>query len=64
MWGKDSSVSNNMTITDGSTITSYTATELEENTVYHFTVTALDTSGGRGVSNTVSAMTGEKILRR
>ena len=37
-------------------ITSYTVTGLEENTLYHFTVSA-ETSAGRGEGSTVSVQT-------
>ena len=46
------------TITGGS-MTSYTIPDLEEDSEYSITVTASNDAGSSGVSNTVTAMTGE-----
>ena len=46
------------TLTGGS-MTSYTIPDLEEDSEYSITVTASNDAGSSGVSNTVTAMTGE-----
>ena len=51
-----SGISDNGEINRPASITSYTVTGLEENTLYHFTVSA-ETSAGRGERSTVSVRT-------
>ena len=52
----ESGVSDSRNITLPISVTSYTVTGLEENTLYHFTVSA-ETSAGRGEGSTVSVRT-------
>ncbi len=52
----ESGVSDSRNITLPVSTTSYTVTGLEENTLYHFTVSA-ETSAGRGEGSTVSVRT-------
>ena len=60
-WQRDTSVGctdedqGNTTITDGSTV-SYDIPELEENSRYIVTVTASNSAGSSGASNTVNGM--------
>ncbi len=51
-----SGISDNGEVNHPASITSYTVTGLEENTLYHFTVSA-ETSAGRGEGSTVSVRT-------
>ena len=51
-----SGISDNGEVNHPASITSYTVTGLEENTLYHFTVSA-ETSAGRGDGSTVSVRT-------
>ena len=51
-----SGISDNGQVNRLASITSYTVTGLEENTLYHFTVSA-GNSAGRGVGSTVSVRT-------
>ena len=61
-WQRDTSVGctdedqANTTITDGSTV-SYDIPELEENSQYIVTVTASNSAGSSGASNSVNGMT-------
>ena len=63
-WQRDTSVGctdedqANTTITDGSTV-SYDIPELEENSRYIVTVTASNSAGSSGASNSVNGMTEE-----
>ena len=63
-WQRDTSVGcsyedqGNTTITDGSTV-SYDIPELEENSRYIVTVTASNSAGSSGASNSVNGMTEE-----
>ena len=51
-----SGISDNGEVNRPASITSYTVTGLEENTLYHFTVSA-ENGAGRGVGSTVSVRT-------
>ena len=51
-----SGISDNGEVNRPASITSYTVTGLEENTLYHFTVSA-ETSAGRGEGSTLSVRT-------
>ena len=51
-----SGISDSGEVNRPASVTSYTVTGLEENTLYHFTVSA-ETSAGRGEGSTVSVRT-------